>query len=83
LIDPASFAEAQIRGNRARNYLIRVRKIDPKRIKVIDAGHREVLTVALYTWPAGANPPPIESTVEKSEVQIVYEKKKRVPRKRH
>lgn len=79
----ARVAEAQIRGNRARNYLIRVRKIDPNRIKVIDAGHREDLTVTLYTWPTGADPPPFDSTVDKSEVQIIYEKKKRVARKPH
>ncbi|HEU4933447.1 MAG TPA: hypothetical protein VFT48_15290 [Pyrinomonadaceae bacterium] len=79
----ARVAEAQLRGNRARDYLISVRKIDPNRIKVIDAGHRESLTVVLYTWPAGADPPPFESTVDKSKVQIIYEKKKRVPGKRH
>jgi hypothetical protein len=33
--------EAQLRANRARDYLINVRKIDPQRVKAIDAGHRE------------------------------------------
>lgn len=77
----ARVAEAQIRGNRARNYLINVRKIDPQRIKVIDAGHREDLTVTLYIWPAGADSPEFASMFDKSEVQIIYEKKKRTARK--
>ncbi|HET6979028.1 MAG TPA: hypothetical protein VFI24_22030 [Pyrinomonadaceae bacterium] len=71
----ATAAEAQIRANRARDYLISVRKIDPQRVKAIDAGHHEDFTIQLYVLPAGSEPPPPSPSVDPSEVQIIYEKK--------
>jgi hypothetical protein len=78
----ARVAEAQMRANRARDYLIKVRKLDPKRIKTIDGGHQEELTVSLYVWPTVGDPPPIYSTVKPSDVEIINEKKKQPRRKR-
>ncbi|HKU76490.1 MAG TPA: hypothetical protein VJR02_21440 [Pyrinomonadaceae bacterium] len=78
----AMVAEAQIRANRARDYIINVRKIAPERVKTIDAGHKEQFQVDLWIWPAGVDPPPFESTVDKSEVEIIHEKKKRTPGRR-
>src|SRR5262249_54278512 len=37
----AMVAEAQTRAKRARDYLINIRKIDPRRVKAIDAGYKE------------------------------------------
>lgn len=73
----AVVAEAQLRANRARDYLINVRKINPDRLKAIDGGHREELTVVLRIHPSGAPPPPVDPTVPPSEVEIVYPKKPR------
>ena len=79
----ATVREAQIRANRARNYLIKVRKIDPQRVKAIDAGHKEDFQVDLWIWPANAeNAPPFEPTVDPSQVEII-DAKKRTPGKRH
>lgn len=78
----ATVAEAQIRANRARDYLINIRKIDPGLVKAIDAGHRENLTVSLYIWPTDIDPPPFEGTIPPSEVEIIYQKEKRTQRKR-
>lgn len=75
-------AEAQLRANRARNYLISVRQIDPARVKAIDGGHREDFTVYLELFPAGAGPPIPEPTIDPKDVEIIYPKKHR-PRSRN
>ena len=75
-------AEAQLRGNRARDYLINVRKIAPDRVKAIDGGYRADLTVHLYIVPAGATPPEPFPMLDPKDVQIIYEKKHR-PRSRN
>lgn len=74
----AMVAEAQVRGNRAMDYLISVRKINPERITAIDGGHHEDLTIQLYILPKDIDPKSLVSpTVDPSEVQIIYEKKRR------
>lgn len=74
----ALVAEAQVRGNRARDYLITVRKISPERITAIDGGHHEDLTIQLYVFPKDVDPKSLVSpTVDASEVMIIYEKKRR------
>ncbi len=78
----ATVAEAQVRANRARDYLISVRKIRPDRIKAVDGGYREDLSVQLYIVPADAEPPPLMPTRDPSQVEIIYEKK-RQPRKKN
>jgi hypothetical protein len=70
----AVVAEAMLRANRARDYLINVRKINPERLKAIDGGHREDLTVELHILPAGAPPPSLDPTVDPKEVEIIYKK---------
>lgn len=77
----ATVAEAQLRGNRARDYLISVRKISPERVTAMDGGHHEKLSVELHIAPAGAGPPPLMPTIEPSKVEIIYEKKRRSRRK--
>ena len=78
----ATVAEAQLRANRARDYLIQVRDINPERIKAVDGGYREELTVILYVAPPGAAAPAVEPTVDPSQVEMIYEKKRRPQRKR-
>ncbi len=73
----ATVAEAQVRANRARDYLITVRHIKPDRVKAIDGGYRAELTVTLWIWPAEAEPPPLMPTVEAGQVEILYPKKRR------
>ena len=77
----ATAAEAQIRASRARDYLITVRKIDPERVKAIDAGYKEDFQVDLWIWPPGIEPPPPTPTVDPTQVEIIYEKKKQPPKK--
>jgi hypothetical protein len=78
----ATVAEAQIRANRARDYLIKVREVDPQRLKAIDGGYKDSLTVYLYVIPVGVEPP-IMPDVDPGQVQIIYEKKRRSPKKRN
>jgi hypothetical protein len=59
--DPAGTAQA--RADRAKNYLVTTRGIDPGRITIIDGGCRESLTVELFTCPAGATAPSASATV--------------------
>ncbi|HYE66712.1 MAG TPA: hypothetical protein VD966_14080, partial [Pyrinomonadaceae bacterium] len=49
--------QAQARADRARDYLVNTRGIDPGRITTIDAGCRESLTVELWICPTGAPAP--------------------------
>jgi hypothetical protein len=73
----ATVAEAQLRANRARDYVINVRKINPQRVKAVNGGYHEELTVQLHITPADAEPPSAMSTVDPSQVEIIYEKKPR------
>lgn len=73
----ALVAEAQVRGNRAKNYLLSVRNVSPERISVVDAGHREDLTVELWILPVEAEAPEPNPTVAAKDVEIIYEKPKR------
>jgi len=72
----ATAAEAQIRANRARDYLINIRGIDPEGVKAVDGGFREHLEVELWIWNAAAEPPPPMPTVDPGQVEIIYEKKR-------
>lgn len=77
----ATVAEAEIRANRARDYLINVRKVNPERIKAVDGGYLVDLTVRLYIVPPGAAPPPLTPMLDPSQVEIIYEKKRQPRRK--
>ena len=79
----ATVAEAQLRANRARDYLISVRKIDPQRVKAIDGGYVEELTIQVWVLPAGAEPPMLMPTIDKSEVELIYEKPTRPKKNRN
>jgi hypothetical protein len=78
----AVVAEAQIRGNRARDYIINVRHIDPARVKTIDGGYRPDFTIYLQLVPTGAEPPVPDPSVDPKDVEIIYPKKRR-PRSRN
>lgn len=67
----ARAGEAKVRGERARNYLIKARGIEAERIVVMDGGHREKLEVELYALPCGVSPPTPYSTVDPCRVEII------------
>ena len=73
----AVVAEAQLRGNRARDYLVNVREIESSRVTVIDGGHHEDLAVQLWFLPPGINPPEPYPTVKAEDAEVIYEKPKR------
>ena len=79
----ATVAEAQLRANRIKDYLLNVREIDPKRLTVVDGGHQEEFMVELYIVPAGAAPPEPSPTVEAKDVELIYERPKRRSRRRN
>ena len=78
----AVVGEALLRANRARDYLLNVRKLDPEKFKTIDGGHHEELTIQLFIAPRGMSPPKPMPTVDPSQVEIVYQKKPRSRKKR-
>ena len=49
--------EAQARADRAKDYLVNTRGIDPGRLMTVDGGCRSDLTVELWVVPTGATPP--------------------------
>lgn len=63
--------EAKDRALRAKKYLIEVRNIQEARIKWIDGGYREELTVVLQPVPPNAPEILPSPTVKSSDVQII------------
>lgn len=78
----ARVGEARRRVERAKRYLVAARKIDPARLRTIDGGYRENLTVELYVFPADARPPDVSPTVDPEEVIFVRTKPGRRPKRR-
>ena len=62
--------EAQKAAMRAKDYLIKTRGIDARRIVTVDAGFREKVTIDLWVVPTGANPPAADPTPDPSGVKI-------------
>jgi hypothetical protein len=60
--------EADRLVNRAKDYLVMQRKIDPSRIVVINGGFREDSCVELWIVPSGAAPPELRPTVQPGDV---------------
>jgi len=48
---------AKLRALHARNYLVNVRRLNPKRIKIVNGGYSEQFQIELYIVPASAGPP--------------------------
>jgi hypothetical protein len=74
--------EAQRRADRAKDYLVNTRGIDPSRIVTVDGGYREDLTVELWLVPSGADAPQQTPTVDPSEVQTTAPARRRGTRRR-
>ena len=62
---------AKTRALRAKDYLIKKRRLSPKQIVWIDGGYRDDLTTELYSGPRGATAPSASPSVDPSEVQFV------------
>jgi len=63
--------EAQARADRAKDYMVNSRGVDPGRIVTVDGGFREDLTVELWIVPTGATPPTASPTLQQSDVTII------------
>ena len=63
--------EAQYKANCYKNYLVRVRKIDPAKLFAVDGGFREDLEVQLYVGRADYYPPVLLPSVSPKKVQII------------
>jgi hypothetical protein len=68
--------EAMARCERAKKYLAGYRRIEAARLILIDGGFREQLTVALWIMPPDVKPP-LDPTVNPSEVQFIEGPRKR------
>jgi len=62
--------EAIERLEKAKNYLVKVRKIDPNQIVTVDGGYREDFTVYLYIVPPGAGPPALQANMSPTEIEF-------------
>jgi hypothetical protein len=65
--------EAAARASCARDYLIGKHRIDPARIRAIDGGYQESLTVEVYIEEKDGDVPLARPTVRPSKVQITKE----------
>ena len=68
--------QAQRRANRAKNYMVNVRGIESERLYAVDGGYHEELLIRLIIAPPGAAPPPLDPTLDPSQVQIVSAKRR-------
>jgi hypothetical protein len=66
--------EAQRRGERAKDYLVKERGFEEARIVVVDGGFREERAVELFIVPSGSTPPSVSPTVDPKDVQVIVEK---------
>lgn len=67
----AKVGEAQARANLAKEYLTKKRSLDPRRIIIIDGGHRDPAGVDLYITPRGQPKPLASPNVYPGNVQII------------
>jgi|ERR1043166_1264615 hypothetical protein len=68
----ALVGEAAKRGERAKNYLVKVRKLPLDKVVAIDGGYRDSLTVELFIYPKDEAPPTPTPTLDASQVELVY-----------
>jgi hypothetical protein len=61
--------QAQRLGDRARDYLVRTRGVDPNRITIVDGGYREADEFEIWIVPQGAQTPPATPTIQSNEAQ--------------
>jgi hypothetical protein len=73
--------EARERLDRAKDYLVKVRKIDPNRVITVDGGYREDFTIYFYIIPPGVDPPAIEGDVSRTEIELTKPRPKPLSRK--
>lgn len=63
--------EAQYKANCFKNYLVRVRKMDPGSLFAADGGFREEMEVELYLGRADDYPPVLMPTVSPKKVKVI------------
>lgn len=63
--------EAQFKANCYKDYLVRVRKIDPRRLFAVDGGFRDQFEVDLYLGPTDEYPPMLSPTVSPKKAQVI------------
>jgi hypothetical protein len=78
----ACVREAQDRARRAKKYLVEIRGIQESRVKWLDGGYREELTVILQPVPPGAPELTASPTVKPSDVQLIKNCKPKSPKPR-
>jgi hypothetical protein len=66
-------SSAKLRARHARDYLIRVRHLRPKRIEIVDGGYREQFQIELYILPKSATPPISRPTVAPSAAEKKFQ----------
>ena len=67
----ATVGEAQARANLAKDYLTQKRGIDPRRIVIVDGGHRDPAGVDLYITRRGQPKPLSSPNIYPGNVQII------------
>lgn len=63
--------KAQFKANCFKNYLVRVRKMDPGSLFAADGGFREEMQVELYVGRSDYYPPALMPTISSKKVKII------------
>lgn len=63
--------EAQYKANCYKNYLVRVRKMDPRSLFAVDGGFREEMEVKLYLGRSDYYPPVLMPTVSPKKATVI------------
>jgi len=73
--------EASERLQRAKDYLVKVRDIDPTQVVTVDGGYREEFQVYFYIVPPGADPPSLEADVSPTDIELTKRRPKALAKK--
>ena len=71
------------RANRAKEYLVNIRGLTGKKSTTLDGGYRESSSVEIFIVARDEAAPIPTPTIEASQVEVIYEKKRRSRKKPH
>src|SRR5262245_23170683 len=74
----ACVGEAQARGMRAKNYLVRKRHVSPQQVIWIDGGYQDTVTTEVWVWPPKMSRPSVFQEFNLKPSQVTLEDKCRI-----
>ena len=74
----ACVGEAQARGIRAKNHLVRKRHVNPQQVIWIDGGYKDRVTTEVWVWPPKVGRPSVFQELNLKPSEVTLEQKCRI-----